>query len=152
MALAPVRAFTAETVVGGGTDLRPDRAIFGNTGKLGEIAALGFTGPLQHTLELQRGLAAGEGFGFGLFHPEQTEIVGTAFQQRGMYRRRQRLFDARQIAVIELILQGFGAGGDDHAFSGQQRRHQIGIGFTGAGAGLGDQDRAVLDGTGDFLG
>ena len=117
MALAPVRALAAQTVVGGGADLRPDRTVFGNARELRQITTFGLAGPLHDALEMLCRLAAGEGFGFGLIHPEQAQIVGTPLQQGGMHRRRQRLFDARQIAVIKLVLQGFGAGGNDHAFA-----------------------------------
>jgi hypothetical protein len=44
-----------------------------------------------------------------------------------------------QVAVEELVLQGLGAGGDDDLAAGQQRRHQVGEGLAGAGAGLGHQ-------------
>jgi len=51
--------------------------------------------------------------------------------------------------VIQLVLQRAGAGGDDRLQTGQQRRHQIGIGFAGAGAGLGQQHIALLEGLGN---
>ncbi|MBS0599360.1 MAG: hypothetical protein JSR92_19040 [Proteobacteria bacterium] len=54
--------------------------------------------------------------------------------------------------MIELILQGAGAGGNDHAQPRQQGRNQVCIRLAGAGAGLGDQLVAVLEGVGDGLG
>ena len=43
----------------------------------------------------------------------------------------------------QLILQGLGAGRDDHTLARQQRWHQIREGFAGAGAGFGDQGVAI---------
>ena len=56
---------------------------------------------------------------------------------------------AWQIAVVELVLQRAGTGGDDGLQTRQQRRHQIGVGLAGAGTGLGQQHIALLEGLGD---
>ena len=150
MAFAPERTFAAQAVVGGRTHLRPNRAVLGNAGQLGQVAALGLAGPGQDALEMPGGVAAGEGLGLGLLQAELAQVIGAAFQQRRMHRRAERLLDARQVAVVQLFLQGLGAGGDDHPLARQQRRHQVSEGLAGAGAGFGDQHRAVFDGFGDF--
>jgi len=46
--------------------------------------------------------------------------------------------------VEELILQILGAGGDEHLLPAQQRRHQVGEGLAGAGAGLGDEQAIIV--------
>ena len=53
--------------------------------------------------------------------------------------------------VEELVLQGLGAGGNDHLAAREQRRHQVGEGLAGAGAGLGDQHAIAGDGRRDAL-
>jgi len=54
-----------------------------------------------------------------------------------------------QVLVEELVLQGLGAGGNDHLAARGQGRHQIGKGLAGAGAGFGDEHRLFPDGRGD---
>ena len=53
-----------------------------------------------------------------------------------------------------MILQVFGAGGDNYLVAGLKRRHQVGKGLAGAGAGLADQRFSVVyrlpDGLGHF--
>ncbi len=49
----------------------------------------------------------------------------------------------------QLILQRARAGGNDGLEPGQQRRHQIGVGLAGAGAGLCQQYIALLERLGD---
>jgi hypothetical protein len=70
-----------------------------------------------------------------------ADVVGAALEQRDRHRHLQRGAHRRQVAVEELVLQGLGAGGDDHLAAREQRRHQVGEGLAGAGAGLGHQHR-----------
>ena len=65
--------------------------------------------------------------------------------------RGERLAHRRQVAVEELVLQRLGAGRDDHLAAGEQRRHEIGEGLAGAGAGLGHQHAAAFDRLDDRL-
>ena len=51
--------------------------------------------------------------------------------------------------MVELVLQRAGAGGDDGLQPRQQRRHQVGEGLAGAGAGFGEQHAALLERIGD---
>src|SRR3546814_2584753 len=56
-----------------------------------------------------------------------------------------------QVAVVELVLQRAGAGGDDGLQPRQQRRDEVGEGLAGAGAGLGQQHALPVEriGNGD---
>ena len=64
------------------------------------------------------------------------------------------LFEERNVLEEELLLEVFGAGGDDHALAGENRGDQIGERFAGACAGLDDQVLLVgergFDGLGHF--
>ena len=82
----------------------------------------------------------------------EAHVVGAALEQRGACARGERLAHRRQVAVEELVLQRLGAGGDDDLAAGEQRRHEVGEGLAGAGAGLGDQHRRALDRLADRLG
>ena len=52
----------------------------------------------------------------------------------------------------QLVLQRLGAGRDDDLAAGEQRRHEVGEGLAGAGAGFGEQGRALGDRLRDRLG
>ena len=78
-----------------------------------------------------------------------AQVVGAALEQRGLEADAQRIAHARQVAVVELVLQRAGAGGDDGLHARQDRRHQVGEGLAGAGAGLGQQRAAAVERIGD---
>ena len=75
----------------------------------------------------------------------EADVVGAALEQRRARARGERLAHRRQVAVEQLVLQRLGAGRDDDLAAGEQRRHQVGEGLAGAGAGLGDQHAVALD-------
>ena len=52
----------------------------------------------------------------------------------------------------QLVLQGLGSGGDNDLATRTQRRHQIGKGFAGTGASLGNQYASAVNGSLNFLG
>ena len=83
--------------------------------------------------------------------PVAAQIVGAALEQRDARRAAERRGHQRQVLGEELILQRAGAGGDQHAQARQQRRHQVGEGLAGAGAGLDHQRFARAQGVGDAL-
>ena len=64
----------------------------------------------------------------------------------------KRVAHERQVALEQLVLQRLGAGGHDHLAAVEQRRHEIGEGLAGAGAGFGDQRAAPRDRLGDGFG
>ena len=81
-----------------------------------------------------------------------AHVIAATLEQRRFNRQLQRITHARQVAVKQLILQRFGAGGDDDLAAREQRGHEVGKGFSGAGARLGDQLRVVRDGLGNGAG
>ena len=82
-----------------------------------------------------------------------AKVVGAALHVADAQIAQQR-FEKRNVAEVELVLQRLGAGGDNDALAGAQRRQQIGQRLAGAGAGLDDQVAALgeraLHGLGHF--
>ena len=69
-----------------------------------------------------------------------------------LQRPREVLLEERDVLEEELLLQVLGAGGDDDALAGEQRRHQVGERLAGARAGLDDQVALVGERGFDGLG
>ncbi|MNM58039.1 hypothetical protein D3C81_692610 [compost metagenome] len=152
-AIVPERAVGAEAVVHGRGDHGQQRGIVGQPIQFGDIAVLGAPGPGHDALELRHLLVAGEAWLTAcLVKPVAAQVIGTPLQQRGAMAHAQRGAHARQIAVIQLVLQRTGAGGDNGLQARQQCRHQIGKRLAGAGAGFGEQHIALLDRLGDGTG
>ena len=78
--------------------------------------------------------------------PVQTQVAAASLEQHGAHRRAQRLEDARNVAVEQLVLQRLGGGGNQGAFAAEQGGNEVSIGLAHAGAGFGDQHAAVFDG------
>ena len=76
------------------------------------------------------------------FQVIRAHIVGAPLEQRNRRAHLQGGAHGRQVTIEQLILQGFGAGGNNHLAARQQCRREIGKGLAGAGARLGHQ-RAV---------
>ncbi|MNV60001.1 hypothetical protein D3C71_1524510 [compost metagenome] len=152
-AVIPEGALGAQAVIDGGGHHRVQRRVLRQGLQLGHVAVLRAPGPGQDALELRDLLRGTEtGFAPGLLQPIAAQIVGAALQQRTAVAHTERGPYARQIAVIQLILQRAGAGGDDGLQPGQQRGHQVRIGLAGAGAGLGQQHVALVERFGDRRG
>ncbi len=152
------RALAAQAVLGGRGDHGQQRGILGQRVQLCHVAQLGASGPGDHALEL-RGLLAGGmhataqlRLAAGLVQPVLAQVVGPALEQCRLQPGTQGVAHARQVAVVELVLQRTGAGGDDGLHPRQQRRHQVGKGLAGAGAGLGQQHLAAFERFGDGSG
>ena len=79
-----------------------------------------------------------------------ADIVAAPLEQRGRHRRGQRAH-ARQIARKQLVLQRAGACGNQHLAALDEGGYKVGPGLADAGAGLGDERGAVLDGLADGL-
>ena len=82
----------------------------------------------------------------------QAEIIAASFGDGCREGIAEGFFEERQVDVVELLLQIDGAGGDDDAGvvlkAPEQRRNEIGEGFSGAGAGF---DERVLVGVEGLL-
>ncbi len=146
------RTIGTQTVVGGGGHLWPERGIFGQEIHTGQITAAAAASPGMQPGQLRSRFTRGEqALVAGLIEAIPAKIIGATFEQRGFQARTQSVAHARQIAMVELILQGAGAGGHDGALAREQCRHKVGVGLAGASAGLGDQFALGLDGFGDGL-
>ena len=80
-----------------------------------------------------------------------AEVVGAALHVADAQRAEER-FKEGDVAEVELVLQGLGAGGDDDALAGAEGGQQVGEGFAGAGAGFDDEVAALFEGALDGLG
>ena len=130
----------------------PEGARLGHAGKLGAVAGFGGLLPLGDLAVLVDLFEAGEN---GLVAQGDelvaAEVVGAALHVADAQVAEQR-FEEGNVAEVELVLQGLGAGGDDDALAGAQGGQQIGEGFAGAGAGLDDEVAALGEGALDGLG
>jgi hypothetical protein len=78
----------------------------------------------------------------------ETNVIAAAFHVRGRETFRQNALEKRNVFLHQLFLEVFRAGGDDHApvaaESGSNRRHEIGEGLAGTGAGFDDEVSLLL--------
>ncbi|MNI36568.1 hypothetical protein D3C73_906230 [compost metagenome] len=152
-AVIPEGALVAQAVVDGGGDDRQQRRVIGQAIEFSDIARIRAPRPGQDALELCRLFRAGKTrLTACLLQAIAAQVVAASLQQRAAQSDAQRLAHARQVTVIELVLQRAGTGGNDGAHSGQQHRHQIGKGLAGAGTGFGEQQVALLHRRGNGLG
>ena len=143
---APERALGTQAVVSGGGDQRQQRRILRQRFHLRHVAAAGAPAPGDHALELADLLPGSKArLALGLLHPVTAQIVGPTLQQRGLQADAERIAHPRQIAQVELVLQRASAGADDGLHSRQQRRHEVGVGLAGTGAGLCQQHLAAFE-------
>ena len=80
-----------------------------------------------------------------------ADVIGPPLEQRRADRNLQGVAHRGQIAVIELILQVLGAGGNNDLAAREQRRHQVRKGLAGARAGLRHEQAVVAHGLRDRL-
>ena len=151
-ALFLVRAVLAEAVVArrGGGD--PGQRVLAHVGAFGLVAGLRDLGEAADRAQVG-GVLRGEEAAVARVALEVVvaDVVGPALQQRDRHRDLERRAHGGQVAVEELVLQGFGAGGDDDLAAGEQRRHQVGEGLAGAGARLRHQHAILAQRRGDLL-
>lgn len=152
-AVIPERAVGTQAVVDSGSDHRQQRRIIGQAFQFGDVTELRTTGPGQDALELRRLFGAGKTrLAARLLQAIAAQVVRAPLQQRTAQADTQRLTHPWQIAVVELVLQRAGSGGNDGTQPGQQHRHQIGKGLASAGTGLGQQQVTLLQRIGDGFG
>ena len=113
-------------------------------GQIAAQAGFGFGGPVEDRLHLGVLRRPGEQAGLGgPLHPPQGQVVFIP-QAEGMVEGHpQPLFEEGNVVVHDLLLQGFGVGGnDDFFFVGhrpQDGGNEVGEAFSGAGSGFDDQ-------------
>ena len=160
----PEGAFAAQAILGGAGDHWQQRRILRQCVNFSQITHVCASAPGDDALELPGLLATAErrfaarwrgkfqGTSFGLLQPVLAQVIGATLQQGGLQTDTQRVAHARQIAVVELVLQGLGARGNDRLASRQQRGDEIGECLAGASAGLGQQHVTLLEGARDGFG
>ncbi len=152
-AVLVVRAILAEAVFTGRRGVVPHRRVFRNFQTFGLVTALRHLGKHRDAAGVC-GILAGQEAAVGqrAFEVVGADVIGAPLQQGDLDRRLEGIAHHRQILVEQLVLQGLGAGGDDHLAARLQRRHQIGESLARAGPRLGDENRTAVDGGGDALG
>ena len=141
-------ALTAQAVVAGGADLRPDRRGFGHTGQLTPVARGAGGAETLDFPDLARLFAAGQpSLADHTLQMMMADVVGAPLEQGDVDGNMQQSLHHGQVAVKQLVLQGARAGRHDHLAAGQQGGHQIGERLAGAGTGLDDQAVTVAHGT-----
>jgi len=81
----------------------------------------------------------------------RADIIGAPFEQGDAGTDLERIAHRGQIALEQLVLQGLGAGRDNHLAAGQQCGSQVSKGLAGTRTCFGHQYAIVLDGRGDLL-
>ena len=132
--------FCAGAELRAGVDLTPGGAFFGKCADFGAIAQFGGLFPVLNDLKIGDFFEAGEDGGvFGFVDLLAAGVVAAAFHVADAQGSTDDLFKKRDIAEEELLLEGFGAGGNDDALFGEQGGDQVGEGLAGAGSGFDDQ-------------
>jgi hypothetical protein len=141
-----VRAFLAQTVVARRGDLQPDRRVLRHIGHAALVAGTADLGVLFYFSQMFDVFASSEtAIGKGPFQMIVAHVIGAALEQGDGNGRLECIAHHRQILLEQLVLQIFGAGGDDHLAAAQQGRHQVGEGLAGAGARFRDQNRVIVN-------
>jgi hypothetical protein len=152
----------ADAVAGGHGHLPPRRVVDTRV-EFVAIAGLGLLGPVPQSLDLLAELArlaeparrrvVEERVGrllVGVFHLRHAQVVVAALEHGELRppaeHRLDRVGEARQVVLDELVLQCQRGGGDDDRSVDQQRRGQIREGLARTGAGLDQEVLAVADG------
>ena len=75
----------------------------------------------------------------------QAQVVRAPLHVGRGERDAERVAQRGNVLEVDLFLQVLGAGGDQHALAAENRGHEVGERLAGAGAGLGEEDAAVLE-------
>ena len=146
-ALLVVRAVAAQAVFATGGNVAPDAGVFRHAVQLGFIAGAAGFGKAAHFFQVRHVLPRHETAIFArAFKVVMAHVIGAALEQGDGSGHIECVAYRWQVAAEQLVLQVFGAGGNDHLATVQQRRRQVGQGFAGAGAGFGDQYAVGFDG------
>ncbi len=167
-------AFRTVGALGGAQALpRRDRHLrpgpIGHSGRqVVAVTGLGLVCPVAQPQQVLAQLAGGRGglelveqslllvLRHALVQAVQAQIVRPALEhgelRAAAQQRVQGVDGARQVPLDELALEGEGGGGHDHSLPVGEGGHEIAEGLSGAGAGLDQQMRAVVDRVRDGLG
>ena len=89
---------------------------------------------------------------FDLIEPVQAEIVRAALHIRRRERDVERLPKRRDVLEEDLLLEGLGAGRDEHSLSAQDGGDEVRQRLARTRSGFREQRAAVLEATGNRLG
>ncbi len=145
--IAMRRAFLPQTVVAGRSHLQPHRRVFRHIGQPAAVAGQRHLSVVLDFVQMANVLTAGKTpVAQGLLQMVMANVIGAPLQQGQRQRRTQRLAHPWQVFLEELVLQVFGAGGNNHLAAVQQRGHQVSESFASAGTRLSHQHGVVLNG------
>ena len=152
-AVADARALLAQAVLARRGDALPDVGVFGHLRQVAAVTGLGNAGEHLDLAQLLDFGARLQGAFVALqaFQVVMADVVAAALEQRGGDRRGQRRAHPRQVAGEQLILQGARIGGNQHLAALDEGGYKVGPGLADAGAGLGHQRGAILDGLANGL-
>ena len=152
-AVLVMRAVLAEAVVARRGDHRPHRRAFGHPGTLRFVAGARDLREAADALRVHDVLAGQEtAFVERPFKVVMAKVIRPPLEESDLDRRPQHVAHGGQVAPVELVLQGLGAGRDDDLTARKKGRHKVGEGLAGARPGFGDEHRVVLQCGGDTLG
>src|SRR5450759_1457489 len=152
-ALLVLLAVLAQAVLARRCRRLPGGRVLGHVGEFRPVARLADFGEARDPVQMRHVLATGEApVGERALQVMVTDVIRAALEQSGADRNLQCIAHRGQIAIVELVLQVLGAGGNDDLAAREQRRHQVSKSLAGAGAGFGHQQAFVAHGLGDGLG
>ena len=132
-----IRALLPQTVLARGNRRCPSGRIFAHRAALGLVAAFAGLHEARNVAQVgQHRRAIKARFVHVPRQPVRANIIGAPLEQRDGHRHAQRIAHGGQVAVENLVLQRFGAGGNDDAPAKEQRRHKVRKGFPRARAGF----------------
>src|SRR6218665_1882260 len=147
-ALFQQRAILAQAIVCCAGYQWPDTGVFRQICQLGNITADGLMRPLGNTLQLVHRLFTGKAAIIQMdLQAVRAEIIGAPFEQGRAYRNTEGGEHSGQITMEKLVLQIAGTGGNNHLFTREQRRGQIGISLSGAGARFHHENTVISQST-----
>ena len=148
-----IRAILAQTVIAGRRHLLPDRRVFIDFQALRLVTTVCRARKGSDAPRVSRIFPAEEApFTQRVLQMIVADVIGPPLEQGDLRRRTQNIAHHGQILVEQLVLQGLGAGGNNHLAVGAQRRHQIGKGLARPRSGLGDEHAVALDCCGNAFG
>ncbi len=147
-------AFLADADVAAGVDAVPEREVLWHVDELAAVAGVGFAHPGSDVAKMIKLIkAVKDRLAFGFVDAVEAGVVAATFHIGGREFARQDLLQERDVLFHQLFLQVLGAGRDDDALlvgeRGGDGGHEIGEGFTRAGAGLDHEVLFVLKGAGN---
>lgn len=149
-------AFLAGAGIAAGVEAGPEVGIVGEEVKFGAVAGFGEVHPvfdLGKPFDFVEGFEAREGrLGGEEIDFVAAEKIVAALHESDVEFGGEMFFEEGDVFVEELLLEGFGGGGNDDALAGADGGDEIAEGFAGASAGFDDGVAAFGEGVFDDFG